>query len=387
MSPATDACPKFDVLRRQLELVDAGAKFFSDLFDRAPEAMVVIDSKGRVLAANAAACRLYAVDQSELVRMRVQDLLPRELDLTEASRRLRDYGEVSLEFTETTKDGSTNHMRLEGRLFQAGRYLVSFRDVTREKRFERELERAHEQRTFGEAAAAIVHDVNNLLVPILCYADLLAMRDPAEDDLLGNVAEIRDAAERAASLARKLLSIAELNAEKPVPLDINSVVGRLSGMLQRLLGEGIDLSLRLEDELGVVIIDAERLERLILNIVLNARDAMPNGGKVFIETSHVLRAHRCSNEPNGAPKRYVTLSISDNGTGMDRATRERIFEPFFTTKSKSGGTGLGLSTALAFVQRNHGYIDVETEPGCGTTFRIGLPEIIDRPSTAIVRAG
>jgi two-component system cell cycle sensor histidine kinase/response regulator CckA len=208
MSPDATRCPKFDVLRRQLALVDAGAKFFSNLFDRAPDAMIVIDATGRVLAANAAASRLYAVDHGELLNLRLQDLLPRGLDVSKAARRLRDYGETSLEFSESSRDGGLSEMRVEARLFQAGRYVVTFRDVTREKRFERELEHAHEQRTFGEAAAAVVHDVNNLLVPIFSYTDLLAQREPSDGELQRSVAEIREAAERAALLARKLLSIA-----------------------------------------------------------------------------------------------------------------------------------------------------------------------------------
>ena len=374
MSPEPPICPKFDVLRRQLDLVDAGAKFFSDLFERAPEAMVVIDAKGRVLAANAAACRLYAVDQSELVRLRIQDLLPRELDLAGPAQRLRDYGEASLEFTERAKDGSLIDMHLEARLFQTGRYLVSFRDVSREKRFERELERAHEQRAFGEAAAAVVHDVNNLLVPIFCYTDLLALREPADDELQRGVAEIREAAERAASLARKLLSIAELTNEQPAVVQMNDMLDKMREMLTLLLGARIELSLRFDRALGCINIDKERLERLVLNLVLNARDAMPAGGKLVIETVGALRDVGSAATLGADPsKRYAVLCVTDTGVGMDASTRAHIFEPFFTTKSRAGGTGLGLSMALSFVNRNQGFIDVDSRPGYGTTFRIGFP--------------
>jgi signal transduction histidine kinase len=212
------------------------------------------------------------------------------------------------------------------------------------------------------------------------------MREPQGDELAIGIAEIREAAERASSLAKKLLSIAELTAEKPADIEINGVVSRMSEILGRLVGKKVELSTRLEEGLGKVHVDLDRLERLVLNVVLNARDAMPAGGKVFIETSRVLRAHHCAGERRSAPKRYVTLSISDSGVGMDRATRERIFEPFFTTKSEAGGTGLGLSTALSFVHRNHGYIDVETEPGCGTTFRIGFPEVASEPMPANPRS-
>jgi PAS domain S-box-containing protein len=357
MSRVSDACSQFALLRRQLDLVDAGARTFSDLFDHAPEPMVVIDGKGRVIATTAAACRLFGVDRSELVGMQVQDLLPRELDLRGASRRLRDFGEASLEFRDVTKDGSLIDVRLEGRLFQPGRYLISFRDVTSERRHERERP---EHRTFGEVAATIVHHVNDLLAPILCYADLLARREPEGGELSREGREIRQAAERAATLATQLLSIAELTAETPADVEINRIVEHMSDVLARQAGERVELATRLEEGLGRIHVDADRLERLLMNVVLNARDAMPNGGRVFIETSHVRRAHRAAGEAGVTPKRYVTLAISDSGLGMDAA-----------------GTGHGLATALAFARRNHGYVDVESEPGCGTTFRIGFPEVTE----------
>ena len=375
MVPESTHCKKFDVLRRQLDLVDAGAKFFSDLFERAPEAMVVIDTTGRVLAANAAACQLYAVDQSELVRLRLQDLLPRELDVSGPARRLRDFGEASLEFSETGKDGDLIDMRLEARLFQAGRYLVSFRDITREKRFERELERAHEHRTFAEAAATVVHDVNSLLVPIFCYTDLLALRQPADEELHRSVAEIRDAAQRAASLARKLLSIAELTAERPDVVRMNEVISQMKEMLTRLVGRRIEVSLRLDPALGAINVDRERLERLVLNLVLNARDAMSTGGTLVIETLAASRDVRGASGGGAGARRYAMLAVTDSGVGMDDSTRARIFEPFFTTKSRQGGTGLGLAMVQSFVSRNQGFIDVDSRPGGGTTFRVAFPAL------------
>jgi PAS domain S-box-containing protein len=356
-------------------LVDAGAKFFSDLFDRAPDAMIVIDGTGRVLAANAAACRLHAVDHDELLTLRLQELLPRGLDLRGASRRLREFGEASLEFSETGRDGSLADMRLEARLFQAGRYLVTFRDVTREKRFERALERAQEQRTFGEAAAAVVHDVNNLLVPIFCYTDLLALREPIDGELHRSVAEIREAAQRAVTLARKLLSIADLSAEKPTPVQMNDSIGQMKEMLMRLVGNRIELSFHFDKKLGKIEIDRERLERLVLNLVFNARDAMPAGGQLIIETMSGTRDGRA--KVSGSEPSYAVLCVTDTGVGMDAATRARIFEPFFTTKAGQGGTGLGLSTVLSFVSRNRGFIDVDSRPGSGTTFRIGFPVLAE----------
>jgi two-component system, cell cycle sensor histidine kinase and response regulator CckA len=375
MVPESTHCKKFEVLRRQLDLADAGARFFSDLFERAPEAMVVIDTTGRVMMANAAACHLHAVDQTELVRLRLQDLLPRELDLSSAAERLRDFGQASLEFCETGKDGQLIDMRLEARLFQAGRYLVTFRDISREKRFEREIERAHEHRTFAEAAAAVVHDVNNLLMPILCYSDLLALRQPADEELQRSVAEIRDAAERAALLARKLLSLAELTAEKPRVVGMNEVLFHMKEVLSRLVGSRVELSFRFDPSLGAIEVDLERFQRLVLNLVLNARDAMPKGGALVIETHADSRDVKPAPGGRAGARRYAVLCVSDTGVGMDVATRERIFEPFFTTKSGQGGTGLGLAMVLSFVSRNHGFVDVDSRPGGGTTFRVAFPVV------------
>ncbi len=314
----------------------------------------------------------------------MQDLLPPGHDVSGPSRRLRDYGEAALEYSETAKDGGPIEVRLEARLFQAGRYLLAFQDVTREKRLERELERAHEQQAFGEAAAAVVHDVNNLLVPIFCYTDLLALRGPEDGELQRSVAEIREAAERAASLARKLLSIAAVTAERPTQVQMNEVLAQMKQMLLQLLGSRIELSLRCDRALGRVELDRERLERLVLNLVLNARDAMPKGGKVVIETVSEPRHPRSTVTPgSGAGTgRYAVLYVTDTGIGMDAVTRARIFEPFFTTKSRCGGSGLGLSTVLAIVSRNRGFIDVDSRPGYGTTFRIGFPESAARESRA-----
>jgi signal transduction histidine kinase len=224
-----------------------------------------------------------------------------------------------------------------------------------------------------------VHDVNNLLVPIFCYTDVLARREVSDSELQRSVAEIRDAAKRAAQLARKLLSIAELRAEKRGPVQMNVLLARLADMLTRLLGSHIELSLHLYPDLPSIDIDQERLERVILNLVLNARDAMPTGGRLVIETKSTTR------EADGRAiggSTWVTLTVTDDGVGMDRATRDRIFEPFFTTKSREAGTGLGLSSALSFVQRNQGFIDVETEPGRGTTFRVGFPTLVSASSAA-----
>jgi signal transduction histidine kinase len=230
-----------------------------------------------------------------------------------------------------------------------------------------------------QSAGGVLHDVNNLLVPIVSYADALAAHGPVDGDTARMLGEIRAAAERAAALARKLMSIGQPAPERPLFIQINDVLDQLKDMLRQVVGERIELLMRPDPELAKVRVDRERLERVLLNLVLNARDAMPNGGKLTIQTANLTTADGSRREASGrdapAEKRYATLAVSDTGVGMDSATRERIFEPFFTTKPVGVGTGLGLSSALSFVNRNGGYIEVDTELGRGTTFRIGLPQV------------
>jgi PAS domain S-box-containing protein len=366
-------CPNLEILRRQLGFVDADAKFFSELFERTPEAMLVIDDRGRVHAANDAACRLHLVDRYELLRLRIQDLLPTKLNLGNASKSLRDRGEAALEFTEMAGDGTETSLRLEAKQFHPHRYLVSFRDVTSERKLERDLGLANDRLKFGDAAAMVVHDVNNLLSPIACYADALAAREPMDAELAAIVAEMREAAHRAASLTRKLLSLARPPAEGPCFVQMNDVLEKMKSILARIVGQHIELVLDLDLDLATVNVDAEELERLVLNLVLNARDAMPNGGRLALETSNVAR------DLANAERRYAVLAVTDTGVGMDARTRERIFEPFFTTKAAGAGTGLGLSNALSLVRCHRGYVEVDTELGHGTTFRIGFPECLRAP--------
>jgi PAS domain S-box-containing protein len=375
------SCPSFDFLRRQLTMVDATAKFYSAAFDQTSEAMVVIDDAGRVHAANAAACRLHAVDRYELVGLLMEDLLPPEIDLEEIMQKLLHQGEATLEFTENGQSGSgtTTSTRLEARRFRPHRYVVSFRDITWERRLEKALERAHGRETMCHSAAGVLHDVNNLLVPIVSYADALVAQGPVDGDTARMLGEIRAAAERAAALARKLMSMAQPAPERPAFIQINDVLDQLMDMLKRVVGDRIELVMKLDPELAQVRVDRERLERVLLNLVLNARDAMPDGGTLTLQTANLIASSgsRLEFPARGASpdRHYTTLSVSDTGLGMDTATRERIFEPFFTTKPPGMGTGLGLSSALSFVSRNDGYIEVDTEPGRGTTFRIGLPQV------------
>ncbi|MDE3165478.1 MAG: response regulator, partial [Acidobacteriota bacterium] len=259
----------------------------------------------------------------------------------------------------------------------AGAAIV-FRDVTARRQLEEQLRQSQKLEGVGHLAGGIAHDFNNLLTVIEGYAEMMRSDLPEDSPLQDSVREILVAGQRAASLTRQLLAFSRRQLLQPIRLNLNDNVSATQRMLARLLGENIDVLTRLDSGLWDVLADPGQMDQIIVNLAVNARDAMPEGGSLAIDTANLeLDARDAAYYPEMSAGRWVRLSLADTGCGMDAQTRRRIFEPFFTTKEIGRGTGLGLSTVYGIVKQSGGHIQVESEPGLGTTFSIFLPAAVE----------
>ena len=275
-------------------------------------------------------------------------------------------------------------------------FTAAQRELAERKRAESRLGSAEEQlrqaqkqaqkmEAVGRLAGGVAHDFNNMLSVILSYAELGTLRLPAEHPLREYLGEIYKAGDRAAALTRQLLAFSRQQALRPALVDVNEVLTGMDKMLRALLGEDIDLNVVLAPALGIVRVGSGQLEQVVMNLAVNARDAMPRGGKVTIETENVSLDERYAREHLGVtPGAHVMLAVTDSGAGMDKATQDRIFEPFFTTKERGKGTGLGLATVFGIVSQAGGSIWVYSEPGHGTTFKLYFPRAAGLPGPVVI---
>lgn len=249
-------------------------------------------------------------------------------------------------------------------------------DVTERKQLEDQLMHAQRMEAIGRLAGGIAHDFNNMLMAILGHTELSLLRLGPNDPLRASIQTIQDTGERAAALTRQLVTFSRKQVVAPRVLVLNGVVTDMNKMLRRLIGEDVEVVYTLDPDLWPVKIDPSQVEQVVMNLAVNARDAMPKGGRLTIRTENAtLDEHQVRRHLGLAPGDYVALSVSDTGIGMTAETRERIFEPFFTTKVQGKGTGLGLSTVYAIATQNDGSIDVTSEIGRGTTFTLRFPRV------------
>ena len=255
--------------------------------------------------------------------------------------------------------------------------LATVTDISDRVRLENQLRQAQKMEAIGRLAGGIAHDFNNLLTAIRGNAELLSNRVEKDKDMAQEVDEILHAADRAASLTRQLLAFSRKQDLQPVPLDINEIVGAVARMARRLIGTEVQLKLELAKSVARVLADPAQIEQVLLNLIVNARDAMPGGGMITVRTANVQLSAQSPEITQAAiaPGPFVMLAVIDHGIGMDQATQARIFEPFFTTKETGRGTGLGLSTVYGIIRQTGGAITVKSERGKGASFHVYLPAI------------
>lgn len=345
-------------------------------------AIMSIDADGVVTSWNAGAERLFGYSARDAIGRVSTFLAPdeKQAESRELSERLRRGEEViDFETLRACKDGHLVDVVLtaspitdrDGTVLGAA---VIYHDVTERKRLEEQLIQSQKMEALGGLAGGVAHDFNNLLAVILNYGRFIHEDLPEDHPARSDIEEMMGAAKRGATLVRQLLSFARREVVRPEPINLNLLIGQMQPLLDRAVAEDIVLETRLSEGLWSVKADKGQIEQLLLNLAVNARDAMPSGGRITIETSNVVADEAyVAARPNMAPGRYVSIIVSDTGTGMDRETQARIFEPFFTTKPRGSGTGLGLASVYGIVQRAEGDISVYSEPGIGTTFKIYLP--------------
>jgi two-component system cell cycle sensor histidine kinase/response regulator CckA len=269
------------------------------------------------------------------------------------------------------------HSRLIGEGADA-RFENALIDITQQKKLEGQFIQAQKMEAVGRLAGGIAHDFNNMLTVIRSYCDLVLLELPATATNRGDLEEIAGAADRASALARQLLAFSRRQVLVPQVLDPNAVVEQVKGILHRVVPSAVKFSTRLAGDLGSIRADPGHIDQLLMNLAINATDAMPNGGRLSIETANATLDETYAARHSGLQAGdYIMIAVSDTGTGMDEATRARIFEPFFTTKAPGKGTGLGLATVFAIVEQNHGHIWVYSEVGQGTTFKIYFPRVAE----------
>jgi PAS domain S-box-containing protein len=375
-------CDGFNEMLEQIQRRDRALEFLAAI-EQAGDGIVITDPAGMIEYVNPSFERMTGYTRAEVVggtpRLlksgRQDDSFYRELWDT-----LKRGDVWKGHFTNRKKDGSLyeEEAAISPVRDAAGtviKYVATKRDVTRERRVEEQMRQSQKMEAIGELAGGIAHDLNNVLTVINGHAELLIERTKGGSaPIAKSAAEILNSGRRAALLVRRVLAFSRRQMLQPKVLDLNGVVESMKDMLQCLMSERIDVSLALDPEAAFIEADPSQLEQVLVDLAVNARDAMPKGGRLLIGTSNAIpEGSFAQSHPDLRPGPYVVLSVSDTGSGMTAEVKNRIFEPFFTTKDKSKGTGLGLAMVYGIVKQSGGEIEVQSAPGQGTTFRVYLP--------------
>ena len=361
------------------------------MLDSAMDGIITLDSEKRIMMCNATVENIFGRTAGELIGRAIECLLPDGLPPGSLCERQASAPETGLPHTrhlgplrgirangeEFPLEASFSQVEVRSQSF----ITLTLRDITERTRAEQafaesqeRLQQSQKMAVIGHLTGGVVHDFNNLLTIISGHAELLLAGLAPDAPMRESLGQIRSASSRAASLTRQLLTFSRKQVVEPRILDLNAHLKDTEKMIRRLVGEDVSLQSVLAPDLNQVKVDPGQLDQVILNLVVNARDAMPKGGKLTIKTSNVVHNKKVSKTcPEATRGSYVALAVNDTGCGMRSDVRSRIFEPFFTTKSLGKGTGLGLTVVHGIVKQNGGYIVVESEPGAGTTFKIHLP--------------
>ena len=373
-------CQDISAHRQAEEAMRQTEERYRVLFETAKDAIFLTDESGRFADVNPAACESLGYSREELLGLRNNDIDadPRGY---EAFMKVKDDQEsaITFEVNQRRKDGTLLPVEITGSFFTAGGKALSLaiaRDLSNRRYLEAQLRQSQKMEAIGTLTGGVAHDFNNILSAVIGNAELALMNIEKEDPLCKHLDEIRRSAGRAANLIRQLLLFSRRQPMDMVPLSLTSLIRNLGKMLDRLIGEDISLDLDLKPETWSIEGDAGTIEQVIVNMVVNARDAMPEGGEITIWSRNVhVGQEYCTSHTYARPGKFVRLSVRDNGTGMDQAVIDHIFEPFFTTKEVGKGTGLGLSVVYGIVKQHKGWIDLESSPGKGAIFHVYLPAV------------
>jgi len=380
--------------KRSAESLRAAEAKFRGLLESAPDPVVVVNREGRIVLVNAQAEETFGYQREDLLGQPMDILVPerlREKCLEYRTTFLRGPHKPSmgatLEIYGLRRDGSEFPVEIKLSLLETEEGLwgcAAIRDLTERRKLEQQFRQAQKMESIGTLAGGIAHDFNNLLTVILSYSSSLSEELPKDSRHHRAAEQVHVAAERGAALTSQMLAFSRKQVFQLRVLNLNDIIRNLLKMLQRIIGEHIQIKMTLAEDLAPVKADAGQLEQVLMNLSVNARDAMPQGGRLTLETQNVeldddfVRLHLGS-----APGPHTLLTVSDTGMGMDAAVLARVFEPFITTKGPGHGTGLGLAMVYGVVKQSGGYIGVGSEVGRGTTFKIYLPQVTETAETAV----